>query len=115
MRLFILGPRIAAAPLGDLDSTEKLDVRAFVELISVTGRRIANEKAEWPAVFNPETLRSNAVDDDPLRAQRLEWYGHVKIITIGMECDIGRGGEHTGLVQNRVEHHAVPFSRRVKA
>src|SRR5690242_3473222 len=79
------GAGIDPPPAGQLDPAEVLDIGTLVELAGVAGGRVAYEEADRAPVLDTQPAVAQAVDDDPLLAERFERDGHVEIVAVRVE------------------------------
>src|SRR4051794_20941268 len=79
------GAGIDPPPAGQLDPAEVLDVGTLVELAGVADGRVAHEEADRAPVLDAQPAVAQAVDDDPLLAERFERDRYVEIVAVRVE------------------------------
>jgi len=112
--LLVVGAGVAAAGGGEFDAVDEFDVGAVVEFVRVTGRRVLDEEADWPAVLRRQRSAVELIDHDPFIENRREWDAGSEAVGCRVQCEIRGLRLRFRFVENGPECHAVPTARRMK-
>lgn len=111
----VVGAVVEALFGGEFEAIDEFDVGALVDLVSVAGGKVGDEKAEGAAGFGGEGLAIEPVEDQRAVGDGGERDAGVKIVGGGMEAEILGGRLRLDELQNAGEAHRVALAARDKA
>ena len=104
MFFLVLRPIIEPALHGQLDMIQELDVRAFIDIVHVTGSMVTNIKAGWPTRLDRQRVTPiQAVDDDSSFTYGRERDAGMEIIVATMQTQVLGRGFNTGRREQSIQ------------